>query len=931
MNVRGLNTKVVDLFNFTTHTDCNMVCLTETWLNSNVHDSEICCDKFHVFRCDRKYELFGLTRGGGCLIMINKTFTVNLVNLEHLHTNFSNIDIVGVKIMLKSGTLFVFVVYIPPNSNTQLYNSFFDCLSNMYEIYGSDLLIIGDFNIPEYSEYLTNRLPPTTKISELQNLCSFFDLAQYNMITNTSGRLLDLVLYNKTCTVTAADIKILREDVHHPPLSIDIHHFFSVNDSANAMPKRYNFKKANFESLYADLCRSTISDIYSINNVNDAVNFLYNFVNESVSRFVPQTTISKIKYPPWFTKKIIQDIRRKTIAFKSYKRSGSSHEYESFKALRNSIKVSVQHAHREYLKTVERNLSNNPCSFWAYLNFRKASSSNPQSMSNNNVIFNNPQDIANEFASYFGSVHIQSSDCQLNESSTSTSITLGVITERDVLNAFKKLKPRFTAGPDGLPAFFIKDCARILAAPLTHIFNISVKSSKFPDNWKISKVCPIYKKGNKAEIVNYRPIAVINNFAKLFEFVLHNLFYSQVKHIICENQHGFMTNRSINTNLISVTQYLSEHMEKVGQVDVIYTDFSKAFDRIDHGILLTKLCSIGFHADLVAFLQSYLTGRRQYVLYLGRKSYSFPTLSGVPQGSVLGPLLFNLFINDIVSELSCSSLLYADDMKLFCSIKSFEDCCNLQNNLNNIQIWCFNNGLQLNIDKCNVVSYTRKTDKITFDYSIDGHILRRETICKDLGVTFDYQLSFKDHLQSISKSGLQNLGFIMRNSHDFSDVNTLFILFNALVRPKIEYASAVWSPHYDVHINTLESLLRKFLKFLAFKLDHQYPHIGIDQGQLLARFNCVSMARRRDMQGVLFLFKLLNGLIDSSDILQKIYFRASTASTRSTSLFYFPSARTNVLMFSPLYRMCRSYEEVEEDIDIFNTTIGLIKSKFLVV
>ena len=320
-----------------------------------------------------------------------------------------------------------------------------------------------------------------------------------------------------------------------------------------------------------------------------------------------------------------------------------------------------------------------------------------------------------------------------------------MVSESEVLKALKKIKPKFTKGPDNIPAFIVKDCAHIFARPLTIIFNLSLKSQKFPDVWKFSRLCPVYKKDNKYNAENYRPITIICNFAKVFEFTLNVPLTRHVQNQIVTNQHGFVSGRSTETNLTCLTQYVSEKLDDNKQVDVIYTDFSKAFDRLDHGILVQKLDKLGLSLALLNLITSYLEDRRQYVEYHGFRSFDVLARSGVPQGSVLGPLLFNIFINDIVTNLDVQSLLYADDLKIFYVIETEEDCSKIQNNLNKINDWCVLNQLPLNVAKCSAFTFCRARNCVTYNYYLNDQELKRPDTIKDLGVTFDRSLSFNEY------------------------------------------------------------------------------------------------------------------------------------------------------------------------------------------
>jgi ribonuclease P/MRP protein subunit RPP40 len=314
--------------------------------------------------------------------------------------------------------------------------------------------------------------------------------------------------------------------------------------------------------------------------------------------------------------------------------------------------------------------------------------------------------------------------------------------------------------------------------------------------WKTSAVRPIHRKDDRSEITNYRPIALISNFAKLFEYVLYNSSLHYVSHKLSPNQHGFT-----ETNLVSISQYLSDALDNHSQVDVhVYTDLSKAFDRIDHGLLLIKLESFGFSDSLVELIRSYLSDRFMYVGVNGYASKSFKQESGVPQGSVLGPLFFIIFINDLVDDLDVPHLLFADDMKIYLTIDSIDDALRLQGCIEEMSRRCKLNNLVLNHLKCSIVSFTRKTKPLLFDYKINGSILTRRESIRDLGVIFNSKLSFGEHIRTIAGTAFRALGFVLRAGREFSDVVTLKLLYITYVRSRLEYASLVWSSIYDVAI-----------------------------------------------------------------------------------------------------------------------------------
>jgi hypothetical protein len=271
-------------------------------------------------------------------------------------------------------------------------------------------------------------------------------------------------------------------------------------------------------------------------------------------------------------------------------------------------------------------------------------------------------------------------------------------------------------------------------------------------------------------------------------------------------------------------------------------------------------------------LQSYLFNRQQFVNYNGFSSFLYHSTSGIPQGSNLGPLLFICFINDLPSALTCGSLLYADDNKMYSTINNLADALTLQENLNKLSSWCILNKLALNVSKCKVVSYSYKKSPLLFNYHIDNLILKRENTFKGLDIYFDERLNFNYHIDIAVNKALSMLGFIIRNSRDFTNIEIFQLLFKTYVIPCLEYACLVWNPFYQCHVTSIEAVQRKFLIYLHFKVFGVFPLVGTHNHILREQFNFLSLANRRKIIILLFLHKLIHYRIDCADLLQRLCF-----------------------------------------------------------
>jgi hypothetical protein len=415
----------------------------------------------------------------------------------------------------------------------------------------------------------------------------------------------------------------------------------------------------------------------------------YSKLYEIFDLHVPLKKCTTRHYPVWFNSAIITKIRKKSNVFKKYKRTGLPSYFLEFKNLRRDVKREIDVAFRDYISKVQENLVGDPKKFWSFVNNRNGRSRIPSRMSNGGHSLNSFSEIVNSFATHFkNSYHTADAPANLIDDLGNATLHLYTVSDADILESIGLLKSGLCSADDGIPAFLIKDCKYLLLPPLLVLFNLILKSGEYPIMWKVGRVCPIFKSGDRSLINNYRPVTILSNFSKLFESVLYRFIYSNVKCHISESQHGFVSSRSTITNLVCITDYIANAIDNNTQVDVIYTDFSKAFDKLNHNILLSKLSAFS--------------------------SFRFTVNSGIPQGSNLGPLLFLLFINDINEIFTVDSLLYADDLKLYWRIHNMHDCIELQSNVDLLSDWCSRNKLLLNKDKCISVSYSRKHDICRF-------------------------------------------------------------------------------------------------------------------------------------------------------------------------------------------------------------------------
>ena len=590
-------------------------------------------------------------------------------------------------------------------------------------------------------------------------------------------------------------------------------------------------------------------------------------------------------------------------------------------------------SYHTYLENIQSGIRGDTRTFWQYIKDKKMSYSIPNRLQLNGVEYSGGKAVSDAFAQYFGSVY-SDDDADIfsfsNSGNLGETVSMDGIEYDDVCNSIRNLKTNKSIGPDKIPPYIVKGLLDFFAFPLKIIFNLSLKYSTFPDAWKEVKVCPIFKKGVKTNIENYRPIAVLNVPAKIFESIINDRIYFMVSKNISQYQHGFVKNKSTVSNLCNISQFISESLNDHSQVDVIYTDYAKAFDTVSHAVLLQALWEEhGFNKKLIDFFRSYLCNRCQRVVVRGYTSHPFIPGSGVPQGSNLGPLLFLLFINSLVNIINNSKcLLFADDLKLYAQINTNDDSVNLQNDLNRVLEWSDRNKIAFNVNKCYVMSFTRKKEIFSFDYRMGETVITRVNEFKDLGVIFDNKLTMRAHVISVSNKASSMYGFLVRSTKEFNDIGCIKQLYISLVRSILEYASVVWNPYYQTHIYAIERVQNRFLRYLYYKETGIY-HRHAPRDQLLDRYKLGSLENRRKVNMLLYLHKLINGKIDDPNLISKININVPVYFTRHMATFYVNNARTNYYYNSPINSMCNLYNHCNDTCDIFYYGYDRFKNQLL--
>ena len=908
-----------------------MIALSESGLTPDFTDAELGLVNYNVYRCDRNSNTSSALRGGGVLIAVAKYLPSVLL------PSSDDIEQVFVKVGSAATSLIIGCVYLPPRSPAAKYQSFSDSVDRLAEEHQRNLYLFGDFNLPSVSwcredycsvvEVDPHALRQEAESAEiLSDLCAFHNLYQNNDVVNNRGNLLDLVLANDVkAAVFLADDPLVRVDEYHPPLLVNI--MGGINHTNQTGPRfeeyYYDYRSANFAALNDCLGQVNWDLLLNPCSLDDMLNTFYNILYSIIDTTVPKKKVSRGIFPRWFSPQLRQLTFAKKQAHRKFKGSGLYEDYIEFCTLRSECKTLSRTCYQLFVEQSEDSLLDqyNIKNFWNFINSKRKDCGMPSEMFYNDRSCQLGPDLPDLFADYFKTVY-STNPCKVSAllSYNNINICNYYIPISDIYEEICKLDVFKGPGPDGIPACILKSCSFAISRPLYIIFNLSLREGIFPSFWKTGYLTPIYKSGNRADVCNYRPVCNLSAIPKLFESLITKHFVTVLGPAVIDEQFGFQCGKSTELNLLTYVDYLSRVLDGGGEVHSIYTDFSKAFDRVNHAALLGKLEVLGVGGSLLHWVASYLSDRSLIIKINNFRSSEIRIPSGVPQGSHLGPLLFNLFINDIHGCFKFSKFLcFADDLKCFISVSSTDDCKGLQSDLKRLVAWCSDNGMDLNPSKCHSLCLSRNRNKHDFDYHIDGVALSHVTTVKDLGITIDAALSFVPHMNDMVSRALRTLGFVKRCTSDFRNPSAIRLLYISLVRPLLEYCSTVWNPLYACHIHRIEQVQRKFLRYLSFKsgMGHDPDSFHIDYGMLHDMFALVPLKVRRDQKDLKILFKILHSLVDCPFLLRSIDLMVPSRNTRSVTTFHRPFCRTNLGSNSFVPRTIKSANQLSDRLDFF--------------
>ena len=789
-------------------------CLQETWIGPN---NDISLFKLHNYNLVSQNT--NISRHGGLAIYLHKKYAFNIINI-HNNSEIWEGQFIEIPASENNKPITLINIYKPPKENTSVnINTFTTEISPILQALTDskpNIIISDDFNID------------LLKINEKRFHRDFFD----TMITNGlfpaitlptrfsehSCTLIDNIFSSEHACITSSGI-LLSEISDHLPCFAS----FNLNISYNMPTYRIcqrRWTESLMRQLYDDISAVNIYEKLNHNptidpNIN--YNILEKTLDSSLNKIMPHKSIKFNKYKHkksnWITAGIIRSIKFKDKLYKLTKiLPNESNEYvtakNNLRVYKSILNKCIRHAKSFYYTSQLKKFKNNSANTWKILNelmSRKTKYSYPSQFIIDNHDISNKQIISNKFNLYFSETGRNLSNqftCNTGKAykrylpETINSIfNFKNISECDVKEIICGLAPKNSFGYDFFSTKLLKYLEPILIKSLTLIINQSLNTGIFPEQLKLAKVIPIFKKDNPNKINNYRPISLLPSLSKVFEKVVYKQIcsYFDQNHLFNPNQYGFRKHHSTEYAILELTDRIISYMDQGFTPLTIFLDLSKAFDTLDHEILLHKLNYYGIHNTSLNWFRSYLLNRKQYVDFDNFNSDTCLISTGVPQGSILGPLLFNIYINDIVNiTKKCHIIQYADDTSLIYPMNDKNARQSLEMELEYLFEWLTLNKLSLNISKTKYMLFSTRQKNVTYPIvTLNKQIIENVSEFNFLGVKLDENMTWNSHTNQIANKINRNIAIMHKLKHILPTF-TMKTLYESLISSHLNYGILAW-------------------------------------------------------------------------------------------------------------------------------------------
>ena len=866
-------------------TDSNIrvpiIALTETWLKEYISDAQINIPKYQTVRADRKNR-----ERGGALLYIHEDFTIT--DEQTYDDDRCELAVC----LLKPSDTIVASVYRPPDSSEGTSEKFANMMQFLQDYINKatankhmDLIVMGDFNLPciQWEDIsIQNSNKETTECAKI--LLSFMEKNFMTQSIDVSTRLnntLDLCLTNNDRLVLHVSSESTKIS-DHKIVSIKTRYSLDSTPKFNTPPSEpHSFRSLNMHKADFDQIRNHLKSVDwdTLHDSCPSAHFpelLRLTVLQTCELHVPPKVSSrKPENKHCKNRRTLRRNRRNLQSKLNRIQSLTPHQTNNIDRIKNKleeihekIRESIVEQQLEQELRAVKSIKENPRFFYSYSKkYAKCRTNIGPLLDSENKLQNDPKKMADllqeQYSSVFSDPACKDKKSPKIQTSTKTFLENINFSKEDIEKAIGEIDTYSSCGEADIPAIILKNCKTELSYPIWLIWKKSLETGIIHPEFKYQTITPVYKKGSKAKPENYRPISLTSHLIKIFERVLRKIIiaYLEDNNIICKNQHGFRKGRSCLTQLLNHVDLILKNYLRNNDTDAIYLDYAKAFDKVDHLILLEKIKAYGIRGKVHSWLTSYLSDRTQTVVINGKKSSPAPVISGVPQGTVLGPVLFLLYINDLNTCVKHSFLSsFADDTRIMKEIKNTTDVDNLQCDLNSTVQWSKENNMKLHTNKfeylCHATNSGKSLKELPFSSQYyqyttsDGASMTPASMVRDLGINIVPDLTWSSHINIICNSARKMTGWTLSVFSDRS-ASTMMLLYKSLIRSRVEFCCPLWDPSKMEDIVNLEGVQRSFTsKITSISNLHYWDR--------LTSLKIMSLQRRRERYSIIMIFKILH-------------------------------------------------------------------------
>lgn len=733
----------------------------------------------------------------------------------------------------------------------------------------SKKIIVGDFNLnriswspdpsnPTLPTYISENSPEVKFLECIRDTFFVQHITEPTRFREGNNPTLDdLVL--SSCETDISEI-IYNESIglsDHLTINCNIN---TLLQSSTNMRTIYKYDKADFEKM-KEVFNVDWEEKFRNKTTQESIDIFETIYHKAINECVPRKEASGDERckPIWMTQHALRKVRRKHSSWIRYLNTKQGSDYLKYVRERNDAAHATKQARKEYEKSIAKHCRKNPKGVWNYMkSTQKIRTKIPNLKKKDGSYTTSDEEIAEVLNEQYYSVFTKENLTNIPNIPSKELLTEPLsdinIHKEEVEKHLKNLLPNKAPGLDGLHPRILKEMAEVISTPITDIFRKSVSSGELPTTWLQAVITPIFKKGDRSDASNYRPVSLTSILCKTLEriIIIHILNHLKSNHLKCKQQHGFSSGKSVTTNLLEAMNVWTEALMHNIAIDILYMDYAKAFDTVPHQRLLCQVESFGITGKVLQWIKSFLSNRQQKVKANGVESSWSPVISGIPQGSIMGPILFTLFVNDLPQKINSIISMFADDTKLYLPLTSDNSHAELVADLNYLQMWAEQMQMKFHPSKCKVMHMGKNNphkDYVMMDSENQPYTLEETDVEKDLGVYIDSKLKFTQHCQEKINKANKILGYIR---HTFKHLNkdTFLLLYKSLVRPHLEFASCIWSPKQKYNIDSIERVQRRATKLISQIRDLSYS-------ERLKHLDLETLSYRRTRADLLETYRIL--------------------------------------------------------------------------